>query len=92
MANPGMPGGSDCQASARNTSGVTSGGAGLTGAAELLGKASLENATEFELLPGVYDVRVRCTVGDGTWQAEKQAVSVQTDEDTNLSLELHQTP
>jgi hypothetical protein len=92
LANPGLPNGLDCQASAQNTTGVTSGGGGLTGAAELLGMVSLANATEFNLFPGVYDINVHCISGDGTWQAEEQAVSVQTDQDMNLILELRQTP
>lgn len=92
LVDPGLPADSDCQASGRNIGGVTSGGGALGGASAALGTASLAKTTEFSLLPGVYEILVLCTAGDDTWQAEARSVTVRTDEETDVRLELGPTP
>jgi hypothetical protein len=87
LADTGLPVGADCQASAQNTSEVTSGGGGLGGASVALGPVSPAGSTDFDLLPGVYDVLVLCTAGESTWQAVERSVSIRRDHVTNVRLE-----
>jgi hypothetical protein len=92
LADTGLPAGADCQASAQNTSEVTSGGGGLGGAATALGPVTAAGSTDFDLLPGVYDVLVLCTAGETTWQAVERSVSIRRDHVTNVHLEPSQEP
>ena len=83
-----IPATARCEGFAQNLGTVESGGGSLSGATIKLGTIPVASTSEILMIPGSYNVRVRCSSGELQWEGTSNAVLVKREQGTEIIISL----